>query len=147
MSFDKKQFRDLIERILEAWDPNLYSEAAVNLLLGTAAQESHFGTYLRQLGGGPAIGVFQMEPATFNWLRETYSKKYSFVIGRTAEEMEWDLRLAIMMARLRYWFVPEPLPHPDSIAGLAAYWKKHYNTELGTGTVNEFVTNYHKYVL
>jgi hypothetical protein len=62
MAFDKKQFRDLIQRTLQ--DLGMHSESAVNLLLGTAAQESQFGTYFRQIGGGPALGVFQMEPDT-----------------------------------------------------------------------------------
>ncbi|KAF0118141.1 MAG: hypothetical protein FD149_866 [Rhodospirillaceae bacterium] len=42
----------------------LHSPAAEALLLGTAIQESRLGTYLRQTGGGPALGVYQMEPAT-----------------------------------------------------------------------------------
>ena len=43
---------------------NLWSEAAENLLLGTAAQESLLGTYLKQNGNGPALGIYQMEPNT-----------------------------------------------------------------------------------
>ena len=39
------------------------SRAAENLILGTALQESNL-RYLRQLGDGPARGVYQMEPAT-----------------------------------------------------------------------------------
>lgn len=42
----------------------LWSEAAENLLLGTTAQESHMGTYIKQVGKGPALGIYQMEPAT-----------------------------------------------------------------------------------
>lgn len=75
MSFDKNQFRSLILRVLTNVDPALCSDAAVNLLLGTAAQESEFGKYIRQIRG-PALGVFQMEPATFDWLRDKYSLKY-----------------------------------------------------------------------
>jgi len=65
MSFNVAQFKTLIERVLSELDPDLASPVAVKLLLGTAAQESRFGTFLHQLGGGPAKGAFQMEPATF----------------------------------------------------------------------------------
>ena len=41
----------------------MYSPVAENLIMGTAAQESGF-TYIKQLGGGPALGMFQVEPAT-----------------------------------------------------------------------------------
>jgi hypothetical protein len=38
-------------------------QAAEELLLGTALQESGL-IYRRQLNNGPALGLFQMEPAT-----------------------------------------------------------------------------------
>jgi hypothetical protein len=50
----------------------LWSKSAENLLMGTAAQESHLGTYLHQVGGGPAKGIFQMEPATERDLIKNY---------------------------------------------------------------------------
>jgi hypothetical protein len=143
--YSAKQFRDLISRILSDY-PELSSPSAVELLLGTAAQESRFGTFLRQLGGGPAIGPFQMEPNTFNWLKGQYGEKYGFE-GRKAEDMEWDLRLAILLARLRYRVVKAPLPGADDLRGLAGYWKQWYNTFQGAGTVGEFEANYRKYVV
>ena len=39
---------------------NLWSIAAENLLLGTAAQESQLGHYLTQVKG-PALGIYQIE--------------------------------------------------------------------------------------
>ena len=42
----------------------LWSQVAEDLVMGTAAQESHF-SYLEQLHQGPALGMWQMEPATF----------------------------------------------------------------------------------
>ena len=145
MSFDKNQFRDLIEHVLGDY-PDLVSESAVQLLLGTAAQESGFGTYLRQLGGGPAIGVFQMEPKTFLWLREHYRHKYPEIAERLHGELEWDIRLGILMARLRYRIVPTPLPPAHHLGALAAYWKESYNTVHGAGTVEQFIANYRKFV-
>ena len=54
--------RDIIEPVLSRL--HAASPAARALLLGTAAQESAMGRYIRQLRGGPALGIFQMEPAT-----------------------------------------------------------------------------------
>jgi hypothetical protein len=86
-----------------------------------------------------------MEPNTFDWM----AKKYGFAYGfstRRAEEMVWDLKFAILLARLRYRVVPEKLPEADDLAGLARYWKKYYNTDLGAGTREQFVRSYEKYV-
>jgi hypothetical protein len=143
MGYDVKQFRDLIERTLTSFAPSMATKVAVDLLLGTAAQESAFGRYLRQLHG-PAVGAFQMEPATFEWLQAKYSDRYPEIDGRTPEEMEWDLRLAIIMARLRYRAVPLELPEGD-VETLAAYWKRHYNTPLGRGTTEEYIANYRRF--
>ena len=49
----------------------MYSEPAEQLLLGTACAESNLGTYLHQVGG-PALGVFQIEPATHTDIWENY---------------------------------------------------------------------------
>lgn len=146
MSLDKKQFRDLIERTLQGFDPVLQTPSAVELLLGTAAVESDFGTYLRQLGGGPALGAFQMEPKTFNWLRKMYQQHYPELAYRNFIELEWNLRLAIIMARLRYRIVKDPLPSENDIAAMAAYWKLWYNTMKGKGAVTDFVRKYMEYV-
>jgi len=157
MSFDKIQFERLIINVIDRI--NMSSNTAVNLLLGTAAQESNFGTYLRQLGDGPARGVFQMEPDTEmdiwkNYLsyRPGLIKTIQTVVGVSNSTMtsilhlEGNLIYQIIMARLHYRRVKEPLPDVNDIKGLANYWKKYYNTALGKGTVEEFVKNYHKYV-
>ena len=63
MAFNAQQFRNLIiEPTLEAIGMN--STSAVELLLGTMATESWAGTYIKQIKNGPALGVYQMEPAT-----------------------------------------------------------------------------------
>jgi len=41
------------------------TRAPIELLLGTAIQESHLAARV-QYGGGPALGLFQMEPNTHN---------------------------------------------------------------------------------
>lgn len=145
MSFYPSHFRQLIVRP-SLHELGLYSPAAEELLLGTAAKESVFGTYLKQLGGGPALGVYQMEPATFYWLQDKWGEKYPILAFKSPEHMIWDLKLATKAARLRYLVVKEPLPEAQDIVGLGKYWKQYYNTEAGAGTVEEFVESYNKLV-
>lgn len=154
MAFDKRQFEDLIRRVLERL--KMHSDAAVNLLLGTAAQESAFGTYLRQRGGGPALGVFQMEPDTARdiWTNYIYFRmELADLIWHTTGEaghsdraLESNIAYQVVMARLHYRRESEPLPAADDIEGMARYWKRHYNTMQGKGTEVEFVKNYQKYL-
>lgn len=143
MSIHPQHLRSLV---LLALPESLYSRAAANLIVGTIATESHGGTYLWQLGNGPAIGIAQMEPATFDWLQGKYGERYGFK-DRQASEMAWDLKLAILLCRLRYLVVIDPLPRHDDLEGLAKYWKKYYNTIHGAGTVDGFISNYNRYAI
>ncbi len=151
---DLKQF--VIEPVLR--DAQLYSDAAVNLLLGTAAQESHLGKYFMQING-PAVGIFQMEPATHDDIWGNYLKykpatrpyiatldALSYPHKHRADIMFWNLRYAALMCRMHYYRKPQPLPDADDVRALGEYWKQHYNTQLGAGTVDEFVHNYHNLI-
>lgn len=135
----------------------LYSEAAANLIVGTAAQES-LGEYLVQLGNGPALGFFQMEPATYNDIFDNYLSyrpelEASVVHLASLESVSSDnppdvrqlvtnLAFAVAMCRVHYLRKPEPLPEANDIIGMADYWKKHYNTNLGKGKPEEFIKNF-----
>jgi len=145
MSFDKHQIRKAIGDILNRFE-GLHSEVAINLLMGTMAQESRFGTYMKQLGLGPALSPYQVEPSTFFWLRDHFKFKYPSIALWTLDDLLYDFRVSTIICRLRYRIVSAPLPQNDVIE-LAMYWKKWYNTYKGAGTVPEFVANYYKYIL
>lgn len=156
MGIFKAQLEDLITRTLK--EVGWYSPSAVKLLLMTAAQESHMGTFVRQLNGGPALGVFQMEGNTHDDIWENYlayrEERGARILeiarmdrGPDSDALEFNLKYAVLMARAHYRRVPVRLPEGDDIKGLAEYWKKHYNTVLGSGTVSEAVRNYERFVL
>ena len=143
MSYNYDEFKKQIEDVLTFY--NLNSPSAVNLLLGTAAVESNFGSDLIQHGGGPALGPFQMEPPTFNWLAKVYEKEFSGIAGAEPRYVITNISLAILMCRLRYYIDPHKLPPADDIEALGAYWKRVYNTVKGAGTVEAFIVKYNQY--
>lgn len=135
---------------LETMGEQFTGESANRIVLYTFAHESHLGTWRRQMGAGAALGIGQCEPPTFNWL----AKKYKDIIKRCYandevprfETIENDDVLATIMCRLRYYVVPEPLPEPDDLKGMAQYWKEYYNTQKGKGNEQEFVRNVRKFI-
>lgn len=162
MSFEPNQFRALIEEVLQAMHPTVgYSDTARELLMLTAAQESHLGKYIKQING-PARGVFQMEPATERDIWQNYLR-YRHELRRIVEgfmnapgnapadgapeiEKQGNLLYQIAMARIHYLRTPKALPSSaDSLESLATYWKEFYNTPLGAGTVEEAVKNYERF--
>jgi len=129
-------------------------KAASQLLLGTAIQESNL-FYRRQLGDGPARGLFQMEPATYNDIWGNYlayqaglaDKVRAFLNGdpQSAAALENNDKYAAAMTRVHYRRVPAALPPFGDIDAMGAYWKQYYNTPQGGGTAAEFVDNWHRY--
>lgn len=154
MSINPKQLREFVIRPALS-DPNiaLWSPEAEDLLLGTACQESSCGRYLHQIRG-PAVGIYQMEPATYNDLwawciargwREKIQRACSIQMASQppSEWLAWNLRFATLMTRLYY--LRRPGAVPSTLQGQAAYWKEHYNTHLGKGTPEQYVANWKKY--
>jgi hypothetical protein len=132
----------------------LYSLAAEELLLGTACQESKCGTFLKQLGGGPALGIFQMEPRTHDDLWANFishrgqfaGKLDQLMLGEPdAAEMVWNLRYAAAMCRIHYCRAKDPLPAAGDVQAQATYWKRFYNTPKGAGTETEYLTNWRRF--
>ena len=126
-------------------------EASMQLLMGTAMQESGCGDYIAQVGG-PALGVWQMESPTFdavtNWTgrnRVDIAAKIDLHFGpAVCGNLPGNLYLACAYARMLYFSVPAALPAKGDVAGQAAYYKQYYNSPLGAATVEEFTDNWHK---
>lgn len=126
--------------------------AAVQLLLGTIAQESGFRA-LEQFHG-PALGLYQIEPATHKDVLDNFAAYRAPLLQKLHEisgpfqddaDLVVNLAYATAIARLIYYRAEEPLPEADHVARFAGYWKRHYNPG-GAGTAQEFVDNYHRYL-
>ena len=152
---DPIQFRMLIvQPLLKYLEPEIpYSKTAENLLMGTALHESRL--YWLKQNGGPALGLFQMEPATHDDIWENFlinrpklKAKIQSLIPSPPLNGEWlhqqlitNLFYAAAMARVHYFRSSDPLPD-NTPEGLADYWKEVYNTSRGAGTRDQFIKHY-----
>jgi hypothetical protein len=155
--YNTKQFREVIQSTLKKFEElggAKYSDDAVELLIMIAAHESGLGTYLYQVKG-PALGVFQMEPATARDMYTNFiSKKRTldFAVSKFVPSLKscfgtdfteciaTDLRYATVLARVFFMRFEEPIPKTPY--DLAVYAKKYWNTELGKASVNDYLTAY-----
>ena len=153
---EKEQLRTLIDSTLVELHKKTqgkvpYSDTAVELLMMTAAHESKLGTYLEQMNG-PALGIFQMEPVTEEDIWDNYlhyregleEAVETFTLGDHGE-LKWNLKYAIVMARIHYYRVPQALP--KGFKELAEYAKEHYNTNEGKATSDKYLEDYYKYAI
>lgn len=133
--------------------------AADRLVLGTALVESEL-VWIDQVDPldkpGPAFGFFQMERVTHDSIWNDYLKynrDLANLVRATASwsagmhipdatELRTNMLYAAAMCRVRYRWAKPKLPDPDDALGMAKYWKAHYNTHLGKGTVEKAVSHF-----
>lgn len=168
-----EQLRQLISDVLSRMDLHLKPSSpyctpeAIDLILGTACVESDCAHYIEQING-PALGIFQMEVATHDDIWHNYINHRQKIkvfmrgeIGETllpvkSDSLRWNLSYAIMMTRLHYRRVSEPIPvlfnepfeqgdYDDGLLMLANYWKAYYNTHKGKGSIEDFITKWRKH--
>ena len=129
----------------------------VALLMETSAVESSRGYIVRQVGG-PARGIFQMEPTTErcmrSWLKDNFPRVHDEVMAfyDKKKSPEWNLThnvpYNVAMSTAYYW-----RRMGDSLAGnittledRAKVWKTHYNTYLGKGSIAGYIRKAEKYL-
>jgi hypothetical protein len=121
------------------------------LVVGTALTESEL-RYVDQVDKankpGPAFGLWQHEGPTHyddwhNFLR--FNRDLKWKVTRLAShfsgdypdpgELVFNMRYACAMARIHYRRFSAALPPVRDAIGMATYWKTHFNTKNGKGTV------------
>lgn len=138
------------------YDLNLSGEDAEELLLFTCAVESEGGTYIKQVNG-PALGIYQMEPATYNDIWQNFIKdKRSLLLMLGSnfntfsqpdeQRLMYDLRFATAMCRIHYLRNSVNLPSKGDIVGMWDYYKHFYNSSLGSAKQSESIAKYLAFV-
>ena len=143
-----KHYAQAVCNVLGVGDQN----AADYLLCETAAAETQFGTYADPTPNGAGRGLYQCDQLPFKDVQarsrpaDVDAIKLAFDIDIKA--VEWDdlnfsPLLATIFARLHYKLRPGAIP--QTLVERAEYWKKHYNSVLGKGTVEHYIESSLKY--
>ncbi len=129
-------------------------EAGARMVTLTAIAESGLREIDQRTGPGdvtlgPAYGLFQIEPTTWfdlndNWLRHRPARSYALTELLAKEpnvvtQLATNLWFGAGVCRLLYFRQSDPMPDMNDLSGLAHYWKQHYNTYKGKGTVEGFI--------
>ena len=138
--------KKIIKWTLEYLD--MYSDDAADLIFKTGMAESGYRA-LEGYGANPAIGFWQVEPATMydtidnyiNYRPELKTKIYALGYDDKDAEIRLmsNLSLQVAFCRLKYRRDRYQLPKEGSIEAQAKYWKRVYNSEKGRGTVEHFI--------
>lgn len=133
-----------------------FSPNDVELLMFTCAVESRGGHFLKQ-ENGPALGIYQMEPVTYNdiWQHYILLKKdvammmlNNFGAGRIPSEdrLIYDLEYATALARIHYMRNSEVIPDHNNTEAIWFYYKRYYNTSLGAAVKETSISAYRQFI-
>ena len=125
-------------------------ETAKEMIIETAIAETGLGA-IEDKTTGAGMGITQFDEFPFNDIRNRCIKLKDKIYKELKIDIslvEWnDLRynqfLALLFTRLLYWLKGDPIP--QTIEERAKYWKQHYNTPLGKGTVEHYLEMNRKY--
>ena len=150
---DPQEFRTLvIKPVLAHLGTKYATKEAVDILLATALAESNL-SHLKQVHG-PALGLYQMEWATFDDLQLSYlryhpklSEKFAqcfFPAAPWLTQFPSNLWAQTAAARLQYWRDSKPLPtEPEA---MAEYYLRVWNTPAGKATLSKVLWAFRKAV-
>ena len=127
-----------------------YSDDALALVVRTGMAESGYRELRGRGKGNPAIGFWQIEPATMYDMMKNYIQyrsQYKFQLMDMGMDFEDNTILTVMsnlsvqaaLCRLHYRRDRERIPCWADLEAQGEYWKRVYNTELGRGTVKHFI--------
>lgn len=143
----KKDIKYIIKWTLKYLD--MYSDDAAELVFRTGMAESGYRA-LKQMGGGPALGFFQCEPKTMldimkNYVHYRQDLKQKIIALGYNEEHSSDIlmsniALQVAFCRIKYRRDKYQIPSKDNLKEQGKYWKRIYNTKLGKGTVEHFIS-------
>lgn len=134
--------RAIVSQALQ-WYELPESEAAIRLLCMIAAHESGDFHYIKQVKG-PALGIFQMEPATYldvvSYIKANQDRFPMLVhdMPEPAEYMAFNPVYGAGIGRVYLLRIPEKLPDASDIPGLAQYAKQFWNTNLGAAQWEDY---------
>lgn len=140
---DKSDIVKLARRVIAVFGGGYNAERA---LVEIAAVETLSGTYPDRHPDKLGVGLTQFDQIGFDDVvqrtRPKNKKRALEMLGYNLDELvladlAYDPLLALTMTRLKYMLVADAIP--STIEGRANYWKRHYNTVAGKGTVAEYV--------
>ena len=142
------EIKEIVEETLYTLD--MYSDDALSLIMRTGWAESGYNALKGATSGNPALGFWQVEPFTAKDTLDNYVKfrpriKESLLfLGLNEEKLEFSLlsNIAIQAAfcRFKYRRAKQSIPPWDNVEAQAKYWKRVYNSELGRGTIEHFLS-------
>ena len=144
-----KSIKEIINEVLDGLEEAgiKKTKEASDLVFETGMAESGYRALEGYGSGNPAVSFWQIEPATIRDMWDNYityrkplieaTYKLGLIEANKVFSVLSNIALAVAFCRIHYRRQPGAIP--KTMPARAAYWKQHYNTKLGKGTVDHYV--------
>lgn len=140
----KAQIFEVVDRTCEVLG-NGGNDNADRLLLRTAATETQFGTFPDSHPLTKGVGLFQHDLIALRDIKLNSTEHFDVIEHELGyimpnillEDLAYNPELSAICARLTYMRVPAAIP--IGLEAQGKYWKEHYNTVAGKGSVKHFI--------
>jgi hypothetical protein len=120
---------------------------AYNLVFETGLAESGYRAIEGYGEGNPAVSFWQLEPDTIRDMWDNYiiyrkpliEACYKLGLIEANKVFSVFSNIALASAFCRIYYRRKPGAIPKTMPARAEYWKKHYNTYKGRGTVDHYI--------
>ena len=120
---------------------------AYNLVFETGLAESGYRAIEGYGEGNPAVSFWQLEPETIRDMWDNYISyrkpliEACYKLGLIEANKVFSVfsNIALASAFCRIYYRRKPGAIPKTMPARAEYWKKHYNTYKGRGTVAHYI--------
>ena len=120
---------------------------AYNLVFETGLAESGYRAIEGYGEGKPAVSFWQLEPETIRDMWDNYISyrkpliEACYKLGLIEANKVFSVfsNIALASAFCRIYYRRKPGAIPKTMPARAEYWKKHYNTYKGRGTVDHYI--------
>lgn len=139
----KEEITTLSRKVVSVLGGGFATERA---LIEVAATETNSGTFPDSHPEKLGVGLTQFDQIGFDDVQKRTRRKdkdrvlqmLGYDIDRLVlADLAYNPLLALVFTRLKYKLIPAEIP--ETLEGRAKYWKQHYNTALGKGSVEEYL--------
>lgn len=117
---------------------------AKEMIIETAIAETGLGQ-IEDKTIGAGMGLTQFDKLPFDDIKKRNMRLRAKILDELKidialvgwDDLRYNQFLALLFTRLHYWLKGDPIP--KTIEERAAYWKTHYNTSAGKGTIEHYL--------
>lgn len=142
--------KDIAKETAQKYSYGANKDNLYKMLLETAIVETDAGRAIMDTNRSYGRSIMQLDKVGYDEALRVRQKKgdknfqIQVIKGYMSDELQKNPRFAMYLARMFYLGKSEPIP--STLENRALYWKRYYNTILGSGGIEKYLDLVYKHL-